>query len=225
MTMSSASRRRVNPLDYNMHNYIRQTQVTWGLSCILMWYMHNLFYIVHYLLTQTPPPPRPRSVSEVSSPSAPPILRIGPGQQWFGVFARDYQRPLHRGLRLPARWADGHHHSLPHLCHRGHCGSHHADLLRGPAGSALRLLFSFWNPLLRGQMFPGNNRSGNNTAFIFFSPILFKVFNQGAVVTDAAQCTSLGFEALAKQGSSVDAAITAALCLGIVHPHTSGIGG
>lgn len=55
--------------------------------------------------------------------------------------------------------------------------------------------------------------------------ILLKVFNQGAVVTDAAQCTSLGFEVLAKQGSSVDAAIAAVLCLGIVHPHTSGIGG
>lgn len=52
-----------------------------------------------------------------------------------------------------------------------------------------------------------------------------KVFNQGAVVTDVAQCTSLGFDILGKQGSSVDAAISAALCLGIVHPHTSGIGG
>ncbi|KAJ0064258.1 hypothetical protein NL108_001571, partial [Boleophthalmus pectinirostris] len=52
-----------------------------------------------------------------------------------------------------------------------------------------------------------------------------QVFNQGAVVTDVAQCTSLGFGVLEKQGSSVDAAIAAALCLGIVHPHTSGIGG
>lgn len=52
-----------------------------------------------------------------------------------------------------------------------------------------------------------------------------QVFNQGAVVTDVAQCTSLGLEVLKKQGSSVDAAIAAALCLGIVHPHTSGIGG
>lgn len=52
-----------------------------------------------------------------------------------------------------------------------------------------------------------------------------QVFNQGAVVTDVAQCTSLGFAVLGKQGSSVDAAITAALCLGIIHPHTSGIGG
>ncbi|XP_074538262.1 glutathione hydrolase 7 [Halichoeres trimaculatus] len=52
-----------------------------------------------------------------------------------------------------------------------------------------------------------------------------QVFNQGAVVTDVAQCTSLGFDVLQKQGSSVDAAIAAALCLGIIHPHTSGIGG
>ncbi|CAG6021542.1 unnamed protein product [Menidia menidia] len=52
-----------------------------------------------------------------------------------------------------------------------------------------------------------------------------QIFNQGAVVTDVAQCTSLGFEVLGKLGSSVDAAIAAALCLGIVHPHTSGIGG
>uniref|UniRef100_A0A1A8Q3H9 Glutathione hydrolase n=2 Tax=Nothobranchius TaxID=28779 RepID=A0A1A8Q3H9_9TELE len=52
-----------------------------------------------------------------------------------------------------------------------------------------------------------------------------QIFNQGAVVTDAAQCTSLGFDVLGKQGSSVDAAIAAALCLGIIHPHTSGIGG
>lgn len=144
--------------------------MTWCCSCILMWSTHNTFNIIHHIIhninyiifTQ---PPRPRSVSEVGSPSAPPILRIGPGQQRFGVFARDYQGPLHRGLRLPARRADGHHHSLPHLCHRGHCGSHHADLLRGPAGSAL--LFSSWNPLLRGQMFPGDNRRGNNTAFLF----------------------------------------------------------
>lgn len=52
-----------------------------------------------------------------------------------------------------------------------------------------------------------------------------QVFNQGAVVTDVAHCTSLGFDVLEKQGSSVDAAIAAAFCLGIIHPHTSGIGG
>ncbi|KAM9445979.1 glutathione hydrolase 7 isoform 1-T1 [Clarias gariepinus] len=52
-----------------------------------------------------------------------------------------------------------------------------------------------------------------------------QIFNQGAVVTDVARCTSLGFDVLGQQGSSVDAAIAAALCLGIIHPHSSGIGG
>ncbi|XP_057559500.1 glutathione hydrolase 7 isoform X3 [Hippopotamus amphibius kiboko] len=52
-----------------------------------------------------------------------------------------------------------------------------------------------------------------------------QIFHQGAVVTDAARCTSLGIEVLRKQGSSVDAAVAAALCLGIVAPHSSGLGG
>ncbi|XP_015981883.2 glutathione hydrolase 7 isoform X4 [Rousettus aegyptiacus] len=52
-----------------------------------------------------------------------------------------------------------------------------------------------------------------------------QIFHQGAVVTDAAHCTSLGIEVLNKQGSSVDAAVAAALCLGIVAPHSSGLGG
>ncbi|XP_054836819.1 glutathione hydrolase 7 [Eublepharis macularius] len=52
-----------------------------------------------------------------------------------------------------------------------------------------------------------------------------QIFHQGAVVTDAAHCTALGIEVLNKQGSSVDAAITSALCSGIINPHTAGIGG
>lgn len=58
----------------------------------------------------------------------------------------------------------------------------------------------------------------------FFLANPLQIFHQGAVVTDVAHCTSLGFDVLSKQGSSVDAAIAAALCLGIVHPHTSGLG-
>ncbi|XP_032930738.1 glutathione hydrolase 7 isoform X1 [Catharus ustulatus] len=52
-----------------------------------------------------------------------------------------------------------------------------------------------------------------------------QLFQRGAVVTDAARCTALGTHVLARHGSSVDAAITSALCAGIVNPHTSGLGG
>ncbi|XP_053570048.1 glutathione hydrolase 7 [Bombina bombina] len=52
-----------------------------------------------------------------------------------------------------------------------------------------------------------------------------QIFHQGAVVSDASRCTALGIDVLEKRGSSVDAAIVTTLCLGIVNPHTSGIGG
>ncbi|XP_063260816.1 glutathione hydrolase 7 isoform X1 [Prinia subflava] len=52
-----------------------------------------------------------------------------------------------------------------------------------------------------------------------------QLFHHGAVVTDTARCTALGTHVLARHGSSVDAAIASALCAGIVHPHTSGLGG
>nr|XP_033771037.1 glutathione hydrolase 7 isoform X2 [Geotrypetes seraphini]XP_033771038.1 glutathione hydrolase 7 isoform X2 [Geotrypetes seraphini] len=52
-----------------------------------------------------------------------------------------------------------------------------------------------------------------------------QVFHQGVVVTESLHCTRLGIDVLSQKGSSVDAAIVTALCLGIVNPHTSGIGG
>ncbi|XP_038551923.1 glutathione hydrolase 7-like isoform X1 [Micropterus salmoides] len=51
------------------------------------------------------------------------------------------------------------------------------------------------------------------------------VFVKGVLVSDHERCTALGQRVLQDHGSSVDAAITAALCLGVVHPHVSGIGG
>ncbi|XP_042356737.1 glutathione hydrolase 7-like [Plectropomus leopardus] len=51
------------------------------------------------------------------------------------------------------------------------------------------------------------------------------VFVKGVVVSDHERCTALGQIVLRDGGSSVDAAITAALCLGVVHPHVSGVGG
>lgn len=52
-----------------------------------------------------------------------------------------------------------------------------------------------------------------------------QVFVKGVLVSDHERCTALGQTVLHDRGSSVDAAIAAALCLGVVHPHVSGIGG
>ncbi|KAI0216784.1 Glutathione hydrolase 7 [Lamellibrachia satsuma] len=45
------------------------------------------------------------------------------------------------------------------------------------------------------------------------------------VVADDAACSTIGTDMLKKGGSGVDAAIAALLCQGVVHMHTSGIGG
>ncbi|KAM3877950.1 glutathione hydrolase 7-like [Diretmus argenteus] len=52
-----------------------------------------------------------------------------------------------------------------------------------------------------------------------------QVFVKGVLVSDHEHCTALGQKVLHDEGSSVDAAIVATLCLGVVHPHMSGIGG
>lgn len=48
---------------------------------------------------------------------------------------------------------------------------------------------------------------------------------KGVSASDHKRCTALSQRVLHDGGSSVDAAIAAALCLGVVHPHVSGIGG
>uniref|UniRef100_A0A3B4Z1B8 Glutathione hydrolase n=1 Tax=Stegastes partitus TaxID=144197 RepID=A0A3B4Z1B8_9TELE len=48
---------------------------------------------------------------------------------------------------------------------------------------------------------------------------------KGVLVSDHQRCTALGQRVLQDGGSSVDAAIAGALCLGVVHPHVSGVGG
>ncbi|XP_061731613.1 glutathione hydrolase 7-like isoform X2 [Nerophis ophidion] len=51
------------------------------------------------------------------------------------------------------------------------------------------------------------------------------LFVEGMLVSDHERCTAVGQGVLRDRGSSVDAAIAAALCLAVVHPHVIGIGG
>lgn len=48
---------------------------------------------------------------------------------------------------------------------------------------------------------------------------------KGAVASDSSTCSHMGVDILAKGGNAVDASITTALCLGVVSPMSSGIGG
>uniref|UniRef100_A0A3Q3NFE7 Glutathione hydrolase n=1 Tax=Mastacembelus armatus TaxID=205130 RepID=A0A3Q3NFE7_9TELE len=60
---------------------------------------------------------------------------------------------------------------------------------------------------------------------IYLGEVASQVFVKGALVSDHERCTTLGQRVLHDHGSSVDAAIATVLCLGVVHPHVSGIGG
>ncbi|XP_071855674.1 scoloptoxin SSD14 isoform X1 [Bombus fervidus] len=52
-----------------------------------------------------------------------------------------------------------------------------------------------------------------------------KIFKRGAVCADAALCASIGKSILEKNGSAVDATITAMICNGLVNMQSMGIGG
>ncbi|XP_039114395.1 LOW QUALITY PROTEIN: glutathione hydrolase 1-like [Dioscorea cayenensis subsp. rotundata] len=51
------------------------------------------------------------------------------------------------------------------------------------------------------------------------------ISNYGVVATDMAKCSRIGRDVLKEGGHAVDAAVAAALCLGVVSPASSGIGG
>ena len=50
-------------------------------------------------------------------------------------------------------------------------------------------------------------------------------FERAAVVTDAGPCAEIGRDILTEGGTATDAAIASLLCMGVVHPHSQGIGG
>ncbi|XP_048383756.1 glutathione hydrolase 6 [Stegostoma tigrinum] len=51
------------------------------------------------------------------------------------------------------------------------------------------------------------------------------VYHHAAVISDSEICSSFAKEILIEGGNAVDAGVSAMLCLGVVHPHSTGIGG
>ncbi|XP_044174187.1 glutathione hydrolase 1 proenzyme-like [Acropora millepora] len=50
-------------------------------------------------------------------------------------------------------------------------------------------------------------------------------YTKRTVATDSKKCSKIGEGILKKEGSAVDAAIAAMFCLGVIHMHSSGVGG
>ncbi|XP_075751664.1 scoloptoxin SSD14-like isoform X2 [Rhipicephalus microplus] len=57
------------------------------------------------------------------------------------------------------------------------------------------------------------------------SPSSLGQYSRWAVVTDAHACQHIPREVYTKNGTMADAAVATMLCLGVVHPHSSGLGG
>lgn len=51
------------------------------------------------------------------------------------------------------------------------------------------------------------------------------VFRKAAVATDNPICSKIGLEIIKSNGNAIDSLLAVLLCLGVVHPHSSGLGG
>ncbi len=66
--------------------------------------------------------------------------------------------------------------------------------------------------------------SGHETYHIDGSSILGK-YSRAAIAVDNVQCSKIGRQILEKNGTTMDAALAAAICNGVMNAHSMGIGG
>ena len=52
-----------------------------------------------------------------------------------------------------------------------------------------------------------------------------KIGFHGAVASESEVCSNIGADVMRGNGTAIDAAIATLVCLGLIHPHCSGIGG
>ncbi|KAK8781556.1 hypothetical protein V5799_017100 [Amblyomma americanum] len=67
--------------------------------------------------------------------------------------------------------------------------------------------------------------AGSGIVEIAPSPSVMGNYSRWAVVTDVPACKHIPREVYSKNGTMADAAVATMLCMGVVHPHASGIGG
>ncbi|XP_054821803.1 glutathione hydrolase 1-like isoform X2 [Prosopis cineraria] len=97
--------------------------------------------------------------------------------------------------------------------------------MEGPVGYAVVLL---WAAIARGFLLISNLASASSlnatTGQKKLRQEVIDVYH-GAVATDDRRCSRIGSDVLREGGHAVDAAVAAALCLGVVSPASSGLGG
>jgi hypothetical protein len=74
------------------------------------------------------------------------------------------------------------------------------------------------------QITEGVCSTGHETYVINGSSILGK-YSRAAVAVDNLECSKIGREILEKDGKTMDAALAAAICNGVMNAHSMGIGG
>lgn len=74
-------------------------------------------------------------------------------------------------------------------------------------------------------MYLSNNLNSSLVRHLHIYFVLPQLVPHGSVATDNAECSTIGTDILKSGGNAVDAAVASTLCMGVVNPHVTGLGG